>query len=219
MNNRASFNFMFIESVARARRGGGFTLIEMTLAVAILAMMSLAIYRFVQTNITAIGLATAESAEDARYGGLRDLLAAQLQGLPPGNGALVGDPYKLNDRSRDEIKWTCGAGPGLLTRYTSSDFVVTMRLQRHSDKSDQLDLGLLREPKNETDSTAEIQSWVPLIENVQSMQIHYFDPRINSWLDRWSDAVNLPRLVKVTIGRSDRAVPWEAIIPLERTPL
>lgn len=211
---------MFIvPAVDRRTRPSGFTLIEITLAVAILAMMSLTIYRFVQANMVAIQVATDASAADARYGGLRDLLTAQWQSLAPGNGALLGDPYKLNDRSRDEIRWTCGSGPGLLTRYASSDFIVSLRLQRHSKKTEQLDLGVLRQPKIATSSTSETQSWVPLIENIQSMQIRYFDPRINSWVDRWSDAVTLPRLVKVIIGRPDGPVPWEAIIPLGRTPL
>ena len=200
-------------------RRNGFTLIEITLAVAILAMMSLAIYRFVQGNLVAIRVSTDATAADARYGGLRDLLTGQWQSLAPGSGALIGEPLKLNDRSRDEIRWICGNGPGLLTRYASSDFVVTLRLQRHSEKSDQLDLGLLRKPKSDTEAETENESWVPLIENIQSMQIRYFDPRINSWIDKWSDAVTLPRLVKLVIGRPDSAVPWEAIIPLERTAL
>ncbi|HXX41035.1 MAG TPA: prepilin-type N-terminal cleavage/methylation domain-containing protein [Chthoniobacterales bacterium] len=198
-------------------RRSGFTLIEITLAVAILAVMSLAIYRFVQTNMVAIRASTDASASDARYGGLHDLLTAQWQSLAPGSGALMGEPFKLDDRSRDEITWICGAGPGLLTRYASTDFVVTLRLQRHSDKGDQFDLGLLRKPKKESDSPIENQSWIPLIDNVQSVQIRYFDPRINSWVDRWTDAMTLPRLVKLTIGRSDGAVPWEGIIPLART--
>ncbi len=196
----------------------GFTLIEVTLAVAILAMISLAIYRFVQTNIIAIHVASEASAEDSLYGGLRDLVTAQWQSLAPGNGSLMGDPYKLDDRSRDEIRWICGSGPGLLTRYASSDFIVTMRLQRHSDKGNQLDLGFLRQPKD-PNLSADTKNWVPLIENVQSMQIRYFDPRINSWIDKWSDAVTLPRLIKVTIGRTDETVPWEVIVPLGRTPL
>ena len=200
-------------------RRSGFTLIEITLAVAILAMMSLSIYRFVQTNIAAIQVATDASAEEASYGGLRDLLTTQWQSLAPGNGALMGDPYKLNDRSRDEIRWICGVGPGLLTRYASSDFIVSLRLQRHSNKGEQLDLGLLRQPKNGAESSPESQSWIPLIQNVQSIQIRYFDPRINSWVDRWTDAVTLPRLVKLGIGRPNNTVLWEAIIPLGRTPL
>jgi hypothetical protein len=59
---------------------------------------------------------------------------------------------------------------------------------------------------------------VPLLANVQSLQLRYFDPRLNTWVDKWTDTVTLPRLVKVAIGRVN-AVPWEAIIALGRTPL
>ncbi len=204
--------------VNRATRSG-FTLLEITLAVAILAMMAVAIYRFVQTNLVAIRVSSDAALEDERYGGLRDLLTAQWQSLVPGNGRLLGEPYKFNDRSRDEIRWICGAGPGLLTRYAPGDFIVTMRLQRENEKSNRLDLGFLRKPKNDSDIAGEEDSWVPLIKNVSSLQIRYFDPRLNTWLNRWTDTVTLPRLVKVVIGRPGNAAPWEVIIPLGRTPL
>ena len=201
----------------RSRRG--FTLLEIMLAVAILGMMSLAIYRFVQSNMIALRLSAEGTAADARYSGLRDLLTAQFQSLAPGTGALTGEPLKLNERSRDEIRWICGAGPGLLTRYAAGDFTVTMRLQPHDKKGDRLDLGLLRKPQDDTSFTDVHESWVPLLENVQTVQIRYFDSRLNTWVDRWSDTVTLPRLVKVIVGRNDTPIPWEAIIPLARTAL
>lgn len=205
--------------VPAKRRSRGFTLLEISLAVAILGLMALAIYRFVQSNVISLRLSAEASAADARWDGLRDLLAAQWQALPTGVRALTGEPVKLNDRSRDEIKWTCGAGPGLLTRYAPGDFIVSLRLQPADKKSDRLDLGFLRKPKDDPSITNERESWVPLIENVGSMQIRYFDPRLNSWLDRWTDTVTLPRLVKIIVGRTDASVPWEVIIPLGRTPL
>src|SRR6266478_122663 len=116
-------------SKSEIRNYFGFTLLEITLAVAILGLMTMAIYRFVQSNIIAIRVSSEATAADARYGGLRDLLTAQWQTLSPRTGALMGDPLKLNDRSRDEIKWICSAGPGLLTRYAPGDYTVTMRLQ------------------------------------------------------------------------------------------
>jgi prepilin-type N-terminal cleavage/methylation domain-containing protein len=209
---------MFIVRANRKRRAG-FTLLEITLAVAILAFMSLAIYRFVEANIVAMRVSSESSAADARYGAFGDLLMAQLQSLPQGSGALMGEPLKLNDRSRDEIKWTCGAGPGVLTRYAAGDFIVTMRLQAASKKSDRLDLGFVRKPKDDLSFTNVHESWVPLLEDVRSLQIRYFDPRLNVWLDKWTDPVTLPRLVKVIVGRKDAPVAWEGIIPLGRTPL
>ena len=206
-------------SIAPVKKNYAFTLLEIVLAVAILGLMSVAIYRFVQANIVAVEVSSEATAADARYDSLRDLLMAQLQSLPSGSGALIGEPLKLNDRDRDEMRWTTGAGPGVLTRYAPTDFTVSMRLQPETDNNERFDLGLFRKPKNDESFTDVHESWVPLVENVRSLQIRYFDPRLNVWVTRWSDAVTLPRLVKVIIERTDSAVPWEAIIPLGRTPL
>jgi hypothetical protein len=206
------------KSKIEIRNSLAFTLLEITLAVGILMMMSVAIYRFVQSNLTALRVSSEASAADARYGGLRDLLLAQLQGLSAGTGALTGEPFKLNDIPRDEITWICGSGPGLLTRYAPGDFTATIRLQRENEKSNRLDLGLLRRPKDDPSIVHEHDTWIPLIEDVASIQIRYFDPRLNAWVDRWTDTLALPRLVKVVIGRKDASVPFEVIVPIGRTP-
>jgi prepilin-type N-terminal cleavage/methylation domain-containing protein len=198
----------------------GFTLLEITLAVAILGMMSLAIFRFVQSNLTALRVSSDVNAAEAQYDGLRDLLMAEWQSLNPRQADMNGEPLKLNDRQRDEIEWNCSAGPGLLTRYAAGDFTVSLRLQPENGKSNRLDLGFLRRPEDnseDSDSEDEHETWVPLIKNVNTLQILYFDPRLNTWIDRWTDGTRLPALVKLTVGRSD-AAPWEAIIPLRRTP-
>jgi prepilin-type N-terminal cleavage/methylation domain-containing protein len=207
---------MFIVPVNRRR---GFTLLEIIMAVAILATMALAIYRFVQSNLVAIRLSSGATAADARYDGLREVLANEWQSLPSGRGALLGDAFKLNDRERDEVRWICGAGPGLMTRYAAGDFVVALRLQSEKKDSDRLDLGFLRKPKDDSSLTNVNESWIPLIEDVRSLQVRYFDARLNVWVERWTDTGTLPRLVKVTVNRSDAAAPWEAIIPLGRTPM
>jgi prepilin-type N-terminal cleavage/methylation domain-containing protein len=205
-------------SIARDKTDRGFTLLEIMLAVAILSLMAIAIYRFVQSNVLALRISSEATAADARYDSLRDLLTAELQSLPAGSGALTGEPLTVNDRSRDELKWVADPGLGVLTRYASSDCTVALRLQSEKG-SDRLDLGLLRKPKDDLDFTELHESWVPLLENVQGLQIRFFDARLNVWVTRWTDTVTLPRLVKVIIDRNDAAVPWEAIIPLGRTPL
>jgi prepilin-type N-terminal cleavage/methylation domain-containing protein len=206
---------MFIDPVNRRR---AFTLLEIIIAVAIMATMALAIYRFVQSNLVAIHVSSDALAAEARYDGLREVLTTQWQSLPAGRGALLGDTFKLNDRPRDEVRWICSAGPGLMTRYASGDFIVSLRLQSEKN-SDRLDLGLLRRPRTDSVTTDVEESWIPLIDNVSSLQIRYFDTRLNVWVEKWNDTGTLPRLVKVTIGRGDSSTPYEAIIPLGRTPL
>ncbi len=200
-------------------RARAFTLLEIMLAVIILGMMSLAIYRFVQANVTAMRVSSEADAVEARYDGLRELLTQQLQSLPPGTGALTGEPLKIEGRDRDELNWVCPAGPGLLTRYAAGDFQVSLRLRPHDAKSRQLDLGLLRKPKDDTAVSNERETWVRLIDNVGTLQIRFFDSRLNTWVQRWTDTVTLPRLVKVVIGRTDATARKEITVPLARMPL
>lgn len=204
---------------ANERARGAFTLLEIMLAVAIMAMMSLAIYRFVTANLLALRLSSEAGAADAQYSSFANLVATEWQTLPGGRGAMLGEPLKLSDRSRDEISWTSSAGAGLLTRYASGDYQVTMRMRPAAKNSDKMEIGFARKPKSDTETGDANESWIPLISDVQSLQIRYFDPRLNTWVDKWTDTITLPRLVKLTIGRAKAAVPWEAIVALGRTPL
>jgi hypothetical protein len=105
-----------------------------------------------------------------------------------------------------------------MTRYAAGDFVVALRLQSKNKDSDRLDLGLLRKPKDDSALTDANESWIPLIENVRSFQVRYFDARLNVWVERWTDTQVLPQLVKVIVGRPDAVAPWEAIIAVRRMP-
>src|SRR5437763_10643540 len=96
-DNQSKSRFM---SIVRAdcKRVFAFTLLEIILAMTILAMMSFAIYRFVQTNIVAMRVSAAAESKDADYDGLRELLMQQLQNIPPGGGALLGGASKIKER-------------------------------------------------------------------------------------------------------------------------
>ncbi len=67
----------------------------------------------------------------------------------------------------------------MLTRYAPGDFAVWLRLKPEDKNSKQLDLGVLRRPLAEPGLVHEHDTWVPLIKNVGSLKIRYFDPRLN----------------------------------------
>jgi prepilin-type N-terminal cleavage/methylation domain-containing protein len=206
---------MFIAPGRNGLHRSGFTLLEITFAVAILAMMSMAIYRFVESNLISMRVSSETNAIDSSYDGLQELLSAQWQALPAGDGKLIGEPFKFDNRSRDEVTWVSTAGPGLLTRYARGEYRVTMRMRPAKNNRKQMDIGLTRKPQAEDEGD---ETWFPLLPNVKSMQIRYFDPRLNSWVDRWTDTVTLPRLVRLLITRPNGA-PWDVIVALGRTPL
>ena len=205
--------------VVDRKRSRAFTLLEITLAMAILSMMSLVIYRFVQTNLIALRVSAEGNAKDESYTGLLNLLTAQLQSLSPGQGAFLGEAFKFGDRRRDQMTWICGPGPGLLTQYASGDFSVNLRLRPSGKNSDRMELGVIRKLNDEPNiGSSGGESWVTLMPDVESLRISYFDPRLNVWVDKWPDPSVLPWLVRLTIGRPGNPVPWEAIIALKRIP-
>ncbi len=204
--------------LTRGERSRAFTLLEIMLAVAILGMMATAIYRFVATNVTAVRLTAELSQDDAQYQTFTNLLTEQLQDLPAGQGKLWGDPFKFSGKSRDEINWVCSAGPGLLTRYATGDYNVTLRL-RPMKGNDRFVLGMVREPASDTSPMQENQSWIPLIDNLTEMEIRYFDPRLNTWVDKWTDRGTLPHLIRFSLLRANSTVAWSTVIALRRTPL
>src|SRR2546423_1874369 len=208
---------MFIARDKR-KRCRGFTLLEIIMATAILGLMAMAIFRFVQSNLIALRVSATQNLEEARYSGLLELLTTQWQSLPAGVGALAGDTYKFNDRPRDEIVWACGAGPGLLTRYAGGEFTVRMRLRPMKEGSDRLQLGCYRKPRTDAEGENEHETWVPLIDDVSGLRIRYFDARLNAWVERWTDTGTLPKLIELVIERPNRPA-WRAIVALGRTPL
>src|SRR5215468_8134536 len=81
------------DGAARCSYPSGFTLLEIMLAVGILGLMSLAIFRFVQANMTALSVSSDTAAADAQYDGLRDLLTAEWQRLSPLRANVIGEPF------------------------------------------------------------------------------------------------------------------------------
>jgi hypothetical protein len=182
-------------------------------------MMSITIYRFVVANLTAMRISSEVTSADASYTGFINLLTTQWQELPSGVGAIQGEPFKFNDRPQDQITWICGSGPGLLTRYGGGEFLVTMRLRPAGGKADQMELGFMRRPRETAEGSDEGETWVSLLDDVRGLQIRYFNPQLNAWVDKWNPGPGpMPRLIKLAIDRPGRSVPMEAIIALGRTP-
>jgi hypothetical protein len=82
-----------------------------------------------------------------------------------------------------------------------------------------MELGVVREAEDDINPIPENKAWVPLLPDVKSMEIRYFDPRLNAWVDRWTDRGTLPHLVRVTIMPVGASQPWETTVALRRTPL
>ena len=192
-------------SISRAR--SAFTLLEVMLAVLVLALVSLGIYRFVETTLTAVQVSTASEQERALTSAFAGYLRGQMLALPGTRaGALMGDPHRFNDSPSDELRWITGPGSGLLTRHASGEWIVTMTLKEL--KNGEQELGMRRQDIEGKRDAA----WLPLFRGVRGLEIRYYQPGRKEWLEKWTDVQSRPTLVRVKLWRDPSPEAYEIVL-------
>lgn len=191
------------------RRRAAFTLLEVIIAVLLIAMISLTLQRFVDAMLTGIAASSEREAESEKIAALMRYLGAQLNAIPPsGIERLKGDRHKYNNLYADELTWRCRGGAGTLTSSADGEWRVTLMLRPQKERSSKYDLGLRRvrvEGGSEKD-----WNWVPLCFDVPELKIDYFDADLNAPMERWTDGARLPLLVTITFRRGSEPVPETA---------
>lgn len=186
-----------------------FTLLEVMLAVLVLALVSLSLYRFVGTTLTAVQVSTTSERERALVSAFAGYLRGQMLSLPGARaGALTGEPHRFNDISSDELRWICEPGSGLLTRHATGEWIVTMTLKEL--KNGEYELGVRRQDV-EGKRDAE---WLPLFRGVRGLEIRYYQPGRKEWLKKWTDVQSRPSLVRVKLWRDPSPEAYEIVLPV-----
>jgi hypothetical protein len=111
----------------------------------------------------------------------------------------------------------------VLTAGAPGQYRVTMTVQPIESTSNELELGLRREPiTDEARSNVDFFSrgsgvnrynWVPLVK-MAAFEVRYFDSRLNAWLDRWTDQTARPQLVRLRLWQDPTQPPVEAVLPV-----
>ena len=213
----------------RSFSAAGFTLIEMTLAVAILVIISMTVYQFTEVAIHATDVSMQLSLEDTACSGLRRLLATQLSALPANqNGVLIGVNTTHKGARHDALQMVCPAGNAVLTPDAKGFYQITLDLREIPRDSGHWTLGMERTPWDDDDDDdddaikpdskdlrtvkqALPSDWVRLLDNVNALEVAYFDSRLNGWVDKWTDQTNLPNLVRLRVLLAGNSVPYEIV--------
>ena len=195
----------------RASANRGFTLLEVMIGVMIIALITLSIFRFLEANLLAIRVSSEVNDDRKSLVALVRMIETELQDLPPRtNGAIQGIPHKFDGQPSDELQWYCKAGNGLMSGAAEGEWFTTLAIQRNKTTRE-MEIGLRRRPIEAKESEYD---WWPLLRNVNGIEIRYFDPRLNSWIERWNDKNTRPGLVRLRIWRSADDPPYEAIVAI-----
>lgn len=219
-------------------RPAAFTLIEVMLAMAIMTVICGTIYQFTGTTARVANVATFVDARSQALGGLRRLLAAQLSALPMSEpAALVGAPKDGDHGRRDILQMLCPSGGPMLTPDARGLYQVALELRELPGGKGHRSLVMDRQPWQDEETgpaTGGFQlpavsaggvrtrgnggslgvrpeGWVRLLEGVRSLEFDYFDPRLNTWVDKWNDPTMAPSLVRVRLGMDEGGAPYEFV--------
>lgn len=199
------------------RRRKGFTLLEVCLGVAIIALIVLSLYRFLELNLRAIAMSTQQSNEEATLTSLAAVIQSELNRLPQAStGSLLGDNHIFKELASDELSWLTSAGNGLFTKHAQGEYRVRLMLKPVTEKSSELELGLRRQSTS-PDSDKKAMNWIRLMPNMKALEFRYFDPRLNAWLEKWTDQNARPALVRMRLWRATDELPYETVFSIPRT--
>ena len=201
----------------RAKRPrDAFTLLEIILSVAILSMVALALYQFVGSTLISASVAYNAGTLQSELAGFNRVFQAQAANLPArvpsGAQLLTGKSKRGAGAAADSIMWISPPGNGVFARRGEGYFFATLELVPNRDGS-RLVLSravILPDPNLPPKPLPD----VPLISNVASFEVAYYDARINSWVDDWNDPVALPNLVRFRMRFTTGAPDYETVIRL-----
>ncbi|MDD5350821.1 MAG: prepilin-type N-terminal cleavage/methylation domain-containing protein [Chthoniobacteraceae bacterium] len=193
----------------RNARHTGFTLLEVMLAVCVLAVVSVSVYRFVETALIAVHSSTESARERALVTAFAGYLRGEMQALPGARaGAITGEPHRFDAISSDELRWIAQPGSGLLTRHAEDEWAVTLTAKQL--ENGEYELGMRRQDM-ERRRNAE---WLPLFRRVRGFEVRYFDRGRAQWLEKWTDPQTRPALVRVKLWRDPAADAYEVVLPV-----
>jgi general secretion pathway protein J len=198
----------------------GFTLLEVMLAVAIMALTTLGIFRFVQSTVRAVAASVDDTEEQLAVERLVALVQEEFYNLPVrGQTNIQGEGTRLNGVDFDSIEWRSRGGPGLMTTAATGEYRVKFRIQPVEKNSTKYEIGYWRRPALIETSGGLVEggsdkdaTWVPLMQHVAALRLRYWDSRLGQLLDSWRDPTVRPSFVIMSVTLEGEITPYEAVL-------
>jgi type II secretory pathway component PulJ len=181
---------------------GGYLLLEVLLALAILSVVVVMIFQIVQTTLRVTSDINFLESQQQKVDGICELLRRNFIAMP--QTTLFETRRKENSFElifRDapfNFSWVgTGAQYGTV--------VIASRPQADG----RIALSVLQDPGDASRKIVDAQTqwkgnWVPLLSDIDQIGWRFFDPRNGKWLTEWPDAGVKPSLIEITLKLAGR---------------
>ena len=194
--------------MCRGRRNG-FTLLEVMLAVCVMALVGMSIFRFVEAALAGTGAASASERDRVLLAAFAGYLRTQMLALPGARaGAISGEAHRFHAVSCDELRWIARPGSGLLTRHAAGEWGVTLTVREVHGGTHEL--GVRRQDAQGRRDA----HWLPLFAGVRGFEVRYFDRARKEWMEKWTDLQTRPALIRVKLWRDPDPEAYEIVLPV-----
>jgi general secretion pathway protein J len=199
------------EQVSGYRRQAGFTLLELLIAMSLLGLIFAALAGGLRFGTTAWQAGSVHLAENEELQLVHRVLRRQISGVLNTNVARRGTRRTGPlEGFRDRVHFI-----GLAPAEAMTPGLYRLTLALEPDGRGQA-LSLAWQSVGGDEAAAGRTGSEPLLRGVASIRLRYFgDPRGGgspSWVDEWKDIKEIPLVVRITVGFSDRSRrPWPAL--------
>jgi len=180
-------------------REGGFTLIEVLLAVSLVALMAALVFGSLYVTTSAIDVAREASANEQIVRSTMRVMIEELSlGKDSSFGHWIGMNGQFDGQPADTVAFvTMGQFRGEASNKDSEQVRIVYTRER--------DLLLRFARKNIYGLTDESVERVELARKVKGFNVRYYDGRARLWVDEWNDTSRGPKvlLLEVTILREN----------------
>jgi general secretion pathway protein J len=196
------------------RRAAGFTLIELTAALVLLALMSSVIYGALSLAGRSWDGGEAKAAQVSEMRHAHEFLREELAAEYPLRLRKAVDFPLLFVGEHDELRYTAS----LPTRVAEGGVLYFRLALARNDKSQLIVERLLPDPQATQNPEFQDVEHSVLADGISELKISYFgrdpgavDAEAPSWRDRWDDTQKLPLLMKIEV-QPKQGPAWPALV-------
>jgi general secretion pathway protein J len=193
----------------------GFTLLELTVALTLLALMAAVLVGSVSLSARSWDGGEAKAVEVSEMRQTHQFLREQISGLYPQRVRKAVDLPLMFVGDREEIRYAAALPPRVVE---GGVYYFRLALARNANAGELVLERLVPEPDAAVLPTFDRPERSILARGIAELRIGYFGREPNSavtdeprWRDRWDDTQRLPDLVRIDV-KPERGLPWPTLV-------